>query len=220
MSQRMIRWICFSTKPLSIEQLRCAMAIDPDHPHKSIQQCQESEDYTSDNETMERRIKTLSCGLAETAWSFEQRDPISTVQFIHQSVKDYFIQKGLSTLAALDGSMVSSFLAVSHAHCSLSRTCICYLEMEEIAWWINDGQDYPTPEFPLLAYATTSWMSHVKQGEANGVCQDDLLQDIGWPSEDRVQLWVRGYRKVRFFAPACPSEGTSLLHVVSRYELT
>ncbi|KAH8683989.1 hypothetical protein BGZ61DRAFT_519619 [Ilyonectria robusta] len=184
MSQRMIQWICFSTKPLSTEELRWAMAINPDHPHKSIQQCQESEDYTSDNETMERRIKTLSCGLAETAWSFEQWNPISTVQYIHQSVKDYFIKKGLSTLAALDGSVVSSSV------------------------------------LPLVVYAATSWVYHAKQGEAEGICQEDLLQNIGWPPEDRVKLWVRIYRKVMRFSSDCPSEGTSLLHVVSRYELT
>ncbi|KAL6408839.1 ankyrin repeat-containing protein [Ilyonectria robusta] len=110
MSQKMIQWICFSTKPLSIEELRWALAIDPDHPHKSMQLCQKSEDYTWDNETMERRIKTLSCGLAET--------------------------------------------------------------------------------------------------------------NIGWPSEDRVKLWVRVYRTVRRSSSDCPSEGTSLLHVISRYKLT
>lgn len=221
MSQKMIQWICFSTKPLSIEELRWALAIDPDHPHKSMQLCQKSEDYTWDNETMEWRIKTLSCGLAETVLSFEWWDPNpKTVQFIHQSVKDYFIKKGLSTLAALNGSMVSSFLAVGRAHCSLSRTCICYLAMEEIAWWINHGQDGLKPEFPLLPYATTSWMFYAKQGGAKGVCQDDLLQNIGWPSEDRVKLWVRVYRTVRRSSSDCPSEGTSLLHVISRYKLT
>ncbi|KAH6962068.1 hypothetical protein BKA56DRAFT_498939, partial [Ilyonectria sp. MPI-CAGE-AT-0026] len=220
MSQRMIQWICFSTKPLSTEELRWALSIDPDHPPKSLRQCQESEDYTSDDETMERRIKTLSCGLAETAWSFEQWNPISIVQFIHQSVKDYFIEKGLSTLAALRGSVVLSSLAVSRAHFSLSRACISYLAMEEIAWWINDGQRHPSSVLPLMDYAATSWVYHAKQGEAEGICQEGLLQNIGWPSEDRVQLWVRIYREVMRSSSDCPLEGTSLLHIVSRYKLT
>ncbi|KAH6987086.1 hypothetical protein EDB80DRAFT_623780, partial [Ilyonectria destructans] len=157
MSQRLIQWICFSTKPLSIEELRWAMAMDPDHPHKSKQQCQESENYASDNKTMERRIKTLSCGLVETVCSFDWLNSnSSTVQFIHQSVKDYFIKKGLSTLAALGGSVVSSSLAVARAHYSLSRTCICYFEMEEIAGWLGFDEIHLEPEFPLLPYATTS----------------------------------------------------------------
>ncbi|RSL50986.1 hypothetical protein CEP54_011650 [Fusarium duplospermum] len=98
-SRRLIEWICFSTKPLSIDQPRWTMVIDPDCPHKSLQQCQQSAEYTRDNEIMERRIKTLSCGLAETVQSSDSR----TVQFIHQSAKDFIIEKGLLILADLDG---------------------------------------------------------------------------------------------------------------------
>ncbi|KAH7175991.1 hypothetical protein EDB81DRAFT_674526, partial [Dactylonectria macrodidyma] len=215
-SRKLIQWICFSAKPLSIDELRWAMAVDPDCSHKSLQQCQQSEDYTGNNETMERRIKTLSCGLAETVPSFNSR----SVQFIHQSVKDFFIEKGLSALAPLDGSLVSSDLAVGRAHYSLSRTCIRYLAMEEIVRSIVYGRVGLETEFPLLRYATTSWVSHTRQGEAKGICQDDLLQYFSWPSEGLMQLWVRVYQAINGHSRDCPPEGTSLLHIVSRYELT
>ncbi|KAH7127517.1 ankyrin repeat-containing domain protein [Dactylonectria macrodidyma] len=83
-SRRLIQWICFSTSPPSIEELRWAMA--------------EPDEYTRDDETMERKINTLSCGLVETVWFSDSR----IMQFIHQSVEDFFIKKGLSALATLD----------------------------------------------------------------------------------------------------------------------
>jgi len=46
------------------------------------------------NVMMERRLKTLSRGLAEAVPSSNTR----VVQFIHQSVKDFFVEKGLSFL--------------------------------------------------------------------------------------------------------------------------
>ncbi|KAF7554339.1 hypothetical protein G7Z17_g2948 [Cylindrodendrum hubeiense] len=217
MSQRLIQWICISKVPLSIDQLRWAMAINPDLPYKSLQQCRESEEYTWDDETMERRIKTLSCGLAETVPFIKSR----TVQFIHQSVKDFFMERGLLALAALDGSLVSSVVGVGRAHYNLCRICLRYMAMEEIAQRISSSWNDLESEFPLLGYAATWWVAHAKQGEVKGEGQDDLLQVFGWPSESLVQLWIRVYLKtVGYYSDEYPPEGTSLLHVVSRYELT
>ncbi|KAH6883821.1 hypothetical protein B0T10DRAFT_579858 [Thelonectria olida] len=187
-SRKLIQLICLSTKPLSIDELRWAMAIDPECSHSSLQQWQQSEDYTWDNETMERRIKTLSCGLAETVRSYRSQ----IVQFIHQSVKDFFVGKGLAALLTLDGNLVPSDMAVGLAHYSLSRICIRYLTMEEIARSTCQGRGVLESEFPLLHYATTSWVSHARQSQTNGICQEDLLEYFGWPSERLFQIWCRG----------------------------
>lgn len=88
-SLKLIRWICFAKRPLSLDELRWALVVDvvdANYPCQSLQQCENAEDYTPDCDTMERKLKTLSCGLAEAVPSSDTR----VVQFIHQSVKDFF----------------------------------------------------------------------------------------------------------------------------------
>ena len=77
------------------------MVVDANRLYQSLQQCKSREDYTDNYKAMERRLKTLSCGLAEVTLSSN----VQIIQFIHQSVKDFFIEKGL---LALDDSLKSA----------------------------------------------------------------------------------------------------------------
>ncbi|RMZ79078.1 hypothetical protein DV737_g3580, partial [Chaetothyriales sp. CBS 132003] len=149
-SLKLIQWICFATRPLSVDELRWAMIIDADCPHQSLHAYQSAADYVPDEETMERRIQTLSRGLAEIKPSSDAQ----VVQFIHQSVKDFFTDKGLLTLA---GNATSIDAAIGIAHFHLSRTCIRYLAMEEIGRLTSYKRDEMDSNFPFLRYATTSW---------------------------------------------------------------
>ncbi|KAK3371451.1 hypothetical protein B0T24DRAFT_320290 [Lasiosphaeria ovina] len=143
-SLKLIQWICFATRPLSTDELRWAMVIEADCPHRSLQACQSEEEYVSDNVRMKRQVQTLSRGLAEVTHAQD-------VQFIHQSVKDFFVEKGLS---ALDGSVTSTEVAI-RAHFRFSRICIRYLAMEEI----GRSTSYNDSDFPFLRYAVTSWVA-------------------------------------------------------------
>ncbi|KAI1734173.1 ankyrin repeat-containing domain protein [Xylaria scruposa] len=102
-SLKLIQWICFSTDPLSIDELRWAMVVEVNCPHRSLREYRSAEDYVSDNARMKRRVETLSCGLAEITTSFG--DPV--VQLIHQSVKDFFVEKGLPVLLLKWGLVLS-----------------------------------------------------------------------------------------------------------------
>ncbi|KAM4066694.1 ankyrin repeats (3 copies) domain-containing protein [Hirsutella rhossiliensis] len=179
-SLKLIQWICFATRPLSLDELRWAMAADADCPHKSLHQCQSAADYAKDSGMMERKVKTLSCGLAEVVESSNAQ----VVQFIHQSVKDFFVDKGLS---ALDGNLRTIETETGVAHYRMSRTCIRYLAMEEVAQSIASNHHLEA-EFPLLRYATMSWIAHAKHSEAK-VSQENLLDDFHWPLEDVVRTW-------------------------------
>lgn len=191
-SLKLIQWICFATRPLSLNELRWAMVIKPDFSQRSLQECQSDEDYVSDNEMAKRRVQKLSCGLAEIVLSSNTQ----VVQFIHQSVKDFFVDKGLSALDDCSKQTgiehAKADFAVGMAHYQLSRTCIRYLAMEEITQLTT--QDYASlvSAFPLLDYATTSWIKHVQKSTMSNVLQDDLLDYFDWPSEHLTQLWVTG----------------------------
>ena len=211
-SLKLIQWICFAARPLSLDELRWAMVVEADGPCMSLRECQSKEDYVRDRVTMERRVKTLSCGLAEAIMSSNRR----VVQFIHQSVKDFFIEKGMS---ALEGSLMTTDLVIGSAHYRLSRTCIRFLAMEEIAPSTTHNRARLMSDFPLLHYATTSWVAHVSKSEDMKQSQDDLLAYFDWPSERLVQLWVWLYGILEQYSDACPSKGTRMLHIVARYRL-
>ncbi|KAI8398630.1 hypothetical protein FOFC_19845 [Fusarium oxysporum] len=205
-SLKLIQWICFAMRPLSLDELRWAMIVDADCPHRSLYACQTAGDYPSDHDGMKRRVQTLSRGLAEVT------SDTKVVQFIHQSVKDFFVEKGLS---ALDETAKTN-CAVGIAHRRLSRTCIRYLAMEEIGRSASQESEMIS-EFPFLHYATTWWVAHTKQSDARSVSQEDLLDYFAGPSNTLMERWVRIYRILDEFSNDCPLKGTSLVHVMSRY---
>ncbi|KAK5658395.1 hypothetical protein OQA88_2372 [Cercophora sp. LCS_1] len=120
-SQKLVQWICFATRPLSIDELRWAMVIEADYPQRTLQACRSARHHIRDSVRMKRQVQTLSCGLAEVSQA-------QVVQFIHQSVKDFFVETGLP---ALDGNITSAEAAI-RAHFRFSKICIRYLAMEEI----------------------------------------------------------------------------------------
>jgi len=172
-SLQLMQWICFARRPLLLEELRFAMAVDADTPYSSLRECQESEAYTDTNNKMEKRVKSLSGGLAEVREQNNRR----VAQLIHQSVNDYLIQSGLQKL---DSSSENS--VIGRAEFRLSRSCIKYITMEEVlSCSSEDGQDFER-RFPFLRYATTNWVSHTQMVEAEKISQEDLLGLFQWPS--------------------------------------
>ncbi|KAM5342890.1 hypothetical protein ACJ41O_013856 [Fusarium nematophilum] len=117
---KLMQWICFSTRPLTTDELQWALAVDPDCAWRSLDECQASDDFIADDK-FDRRINNLSCGLAEIIPSKDAR----VVRFIHQSVKDFFVGGGLW---ALDKTKPDHEV-VPAAHCRLSRTCLQYFKL-------------------------------------------------------------------------------------------
>lgn len=207
---KLIQWICFSTRPLRAEELQWAMAVDPDCSHKSLDDCRKSDDFITDDK-IERRINALSGGLAEIVSSNNDR----IVQFTHQSVKDFFVNGGLK---ALDNTTKDPALVAPVAHCRLSRTCLRYFKMAT-----NSHTEPFCREdnrmFPLIHYATTSWVTHVKSGEPAETCPNGLLDLLGWPRDSLIDLWVRTYDQMVLGTMKNRPRGAKLICVISRFGL-
>ncbi len=124
-SLKLIQWICLAERPLSLDEMRWAVVIDAHDPVRSLQEYKDMDDYISDDVRLKRWIQTLSCGLAEISSPSQK----NIVQFIHQTVKDFFLQKGLS---ALEGSSRSLDKTIGMAHYQLARTSIRYFSIAEI----------------------------------------------------------------------------------------
>ncbi|SCO06114.1 uncharacterized protein FFB20_12469 [Fusarium fujikuroi] len=210
---KLMQWICFSTRPLTTDEVQWAMIVDADCTHKSLDEYQNSDEFIADDK-IERRINALSCGLAEIVQSRNAR----VVQFIHQSVKDFFIEGGLK---ALDNTTKAANLVIPTVHCHLSRCCIRYFKMVVLSQPGSGSLgEEDKSRFPLLHYATTSWVSHVKLGDPAEESPNDLVHLLGWPTELLVESWLRIYKALEPYEDDCPPSGSNLMHIVARHGLT
>ncbi|EFQ30905.1 uncharacterized protein GLRG_06049 [Colletotrichum graminicola M1.001] len=207
---RLVQWVCFSIRPLTMYELPWAMTIDPDIPTQTLDDCEQSDEFISKDD-MHRRVTSLSCGLAEVASS----DKSHVIQFIHQSVRDFFIERGLS---ALDDTIETARLVAPTVNCRLFFQCISYFKMTVSSDAGGFCIDHAF-KFPFLRYAVLYWASHAKRGEAADVYAKDILESFGWPSRSLVDKLVKAieffesdawFRKVR---------AASLVHIASLHDL-
>jgi ankyrin repeat protein len=209
---KLIQWILFAMRPLSLDELRFATAIDPNLPYTSLRQCEDEGILAENNNEMEKRVKSLSRGLAD----IHLRNNIPVVQFIHQSVNDFLFDDGLQIL--FGESWESLDLALGLANHNLSRSCIRYIDMEEIVRQKSiDWKKAAKSELPFLSYATTSWMPHAERAYAKGIPQGDLMNFFHWPLEDLLKQWVNIYNTLDEYSKNCPYRKTTILHMASRY---
>ncbi|KAF5132751.1 putative ankyrin repeat protein [Metarhizium anisopliae] len=219
-SVMLIQCICVAMWPLSIDDWRWAMVVKTDCPYSSLQECRNSPDYKPDYESIKKEIQILSHGLIEVTSN-------KTIQFIHQTVKDFFVEKGLWLLKPLgsvpDGISESDF-AVGMAHHELSRICVRFLKMVPNTDFFLKSAFGRTHEIPLSRYATIEWVPHVQQSEKRGILQDTVLQDnlldcFPWLMETVPSPFMRFYctafdRMLRY------SYMSYLSHVASKFGLT
>ncbi|PON27255.1 hypothetical protein TGAM01_v203636 [Trichoderma gamsii] len=208
-SLRLIQWVCFAARPLSTEELRWAMVIDVRCP--SLQECQKAYDYIPDSKRMDQQVIKLSRGLATVVPGFNMQ----VVQFIHQSVKDFFMDKGLVTL---DNSLTSTDEAIGMAQFQLLKTCILYMKMEEISQSTSHGSGLKA-ELPFLHYAVTSWVSHLQKCDAIKFSPKNILELLSWPSNVILDLWVRLFIQLGRPSGPTPVAKTTLIHIAAEYRL-
>ncbi|KAI0103226.1 ankyrin repeat-containing domain protein [Nemania sp. FL0031] len=181
---KLIQWICFSKEPLSSSEIQWAMAINPDYRHNTLQECRNAVGFIGDDD-IDGRIKVLSCGLAEVI-----RSEGKTVQFIHQSVMDFFTTTGLAILA--EKSMSADQISIEANYC-ITRSCVQCIAMEEFSevkiWkWDREHWEEVMLSFPLLIYAVLTWVHHAKQAE--GIAPTGYFLDLfDFPSKQLLERW-------------------------------
>lgn len=218
---KLIQWVLFAIRPLSLDELRFAMAIDPDSPYTSLRECHDAGIIGDGSQEMERRVQSLSRGLAET----RVQHGTQIVQFIHQSVNDFLVDDGLKIL--IDDGWQSIDFAAGSAHHRICRSCIRYIDMEEIHQWKGErGKKSGAEEredldktFSFLRYATLSWPSHAETAHTKTISQSDLLDYFHWPSNNLVRLWVGLYQILGRYSDQFSPKGTTLIHLLARYSL-
>ncbi|KAK1658814.1 ankyrin repeat-containing domain protein [Colletotrichum godetiae] len=168
-----IQWVLYSSRPLKREEYYFALAsgLEPDT-------LGEWDPDEIPCEFMDRLIVSSSKGLAETTRSDDK-----TVQFIHESVRDYLLKdNGLRTLWP---DMAADFEAQSHNR--LRDCCHEYSSQVNISGYLQDDDHLLQSSkravidlkaviergFPFLEYATSQVLYH-----ANAAARTDLQTDL------------------------------------------
>lgn len=221
-SLQLFQWACFAQRPLSLQELRLAIAIGTNIQLDSLEQCEQSSGFDSDDEKLTRRIISLSGGLTE----IKNHDGQQVVQFIHQTVKDYLLEAGLQKL--IDGrSQALSKHDTGVVHYHLSSVCIRYLAL------IDDMPDYTGPDLPitqfvnwvlgraynrqsfLVEYAAQEWPNHACIADNKGTSLENLWDQLNWPVSAMVfhQMAV-----VRGRVDLC-WQGATLQHLAATFRI-
>jgi ankyrin repeat protein/nucleoside phosphorylase len=159
-----LQWLCFARQPLKPEELYHAILIGT-----------EPESVTPiDTEQINQSVQNsfiLDCskGLAEI-----RKVKAPTVQFIHESVRDYLLKAGgLQRLSGLTENLYGS------CHDQLKCCCQKYLI---VAQDLSPGilistltAEEAIKSFPFLKYATRQLLYHSDVAEQNGISQTDFL---------------------------------------------
>ena len=150
---RLFQWAVLATRPLRLYEWHHILGfIQPtDIPPPSLSAWRESGDFAESLEQLAKRIKTLSRGLVEVvsrvgdgkstdsesrlgsvdpgagSMEFDQGENC-IVQVIHESVREFFLHGGGSSLA--DESATHSF--VGQGHISIIGTCLDYINIHEL----------------------------------------------------------------------------------------
>ncbi|KAH0556307.1 hypothetical protein GP486_005765 [Trichoglossum hirsutum] len=206
----LMQWICLAVRPLSLTELRFAMASDDSSIYTSQYSCQESKGFIKDGIQMKKRIIGLSGGLAEV----KHHNSVDTVQFIHQSVNDFLVTGGFR---CLDPTPPRDLIGLGHHR--LSKSCINYLKLGES---LHRGRTWDSrtsvPELPFIDYATRSWFLHAGDAESRGISQQELVQQFKSPQQV-FAIWVKIYRAIDKYSDRCPELGSTLLHTAASSNL-
>ncbi|KAI0877125.1 hypothetical protein GGS24DRAFT_448869 [Hypoxylon argillaceum] len=180
-----IQWVLFAQQPLTPKQLY--FAIHSGHrPHDLPRY--HSRDNLVDNKSTEDKMRkyilSTSKGLAEPTKS---KRP--TIQFIHESVRDFFLQNhGFSKIwpdlwPAIQPDLVKNF--IGHSHDRLKQCCENYVSLGKVEDFTHkkrtEDNNYKlskedlTPQFPFLEYAIDGMLYHADQAASHGIDQKSFL---------------------------------------------
>ena len=209
---RLLQWICFAERPLSIEELRIAMTVSLTETKSSLEEYEDEENpaYIPNAEKMKKKMIHLSAGLVDIA-DTKSVDGKPFVGFYHGTIKAFMLRKGLQYL---DLKLARTSGLVRTSNVQLANTCLSYISTKEIRETFTQQAADSRDRFPFLDYATNHWLAHAVSAENVGVGQQ-----VRWPSQDVLDIWISIRRSSPSGRGYCPEVGTSLMHLAAKHGL-
>lgn len=164
-------------RPLTLKELRVALAFGSDDPFESIAKMRSSDRVVHGDEELERRIQSCCGGLIEVTKNS------LTVQAIHQTVLDYLLaQDRLQSLLA-----EQSAFTLAHCHQYQLQACIRYLSLSELK------KPFESEDFEFLSYSLLHWVDHYIGAEQEGDSQAWNIEEFVRPEYNHFHTWYRLY---------------------------
>jgi len=160
-------------------------------------------------------VQSSSKGLAEVSKSKEP-----TVQFIHESVRDYLSKDGKRKLWP---TLAEQF--VGRSHDILKNCCLTQIDVSQNINILTDvGQSKDSQalrglrqaiqsEYPFLEYATTNALVHSNQAQSVGVAQNDFITVFP------LQHWIKLSNLFEKFQARRYTNEASLLYILAERNL-
>ncbi|PMD17187.1 hypothetical protein NA56DRAFT_532483, partial [Hyaloscypha hepaticicola] len=205
----LMQWVCFAERPLSVTELRHAIASDDMYIHNERQLCKDARDFVDTDEQMQKQLTSWSGGLVEA----RRHGDTTIVQFIHQTVNDFLRSQGLKYLASAAVDLqprppgdLPADIVIGQSHDRLCKSCINYLRLDEVlqeaslktpttgTTFEDNGYEQTRSllleKLPFILYAAKSWYLHAEKAEGFGILQEDLVQQLELPPRRVVQSWI------------------------------
>ena len=206
-SLKLMQWMRFAKDPLKLDHIRVALVIDGSSRLENAEEVQKSDEYIDNTRALEIRIRHLSKGLIEVKAESDPQSspedcdglPNRTLAFIHQTVLDFVVDRGLSIL---DDSIQDRALQSQTAHLRISKSCLCVLAMPaeldrlkkdlgaELFWDTKNDKKYAAiygKVYDFFSYARRRWSDHEEQSSSGDQAHIDLLEFPGRPFD--LSLW-------------------------------
>ncbi|KAK7404060.1 hypothetical protein QQX98_010146 [Neonectria punicea] len=206
-----IQWVLFARQPLKPEQLYYAVLIGVDPEVVSDLDPDEIEEAD-----ISKYILSSSKGLAEVTRSKKSQ----TVQFIHESVKDFLLkEKGLEEVWS---DLGGNFQGESHER--LKHCCLGYMGIGIAGLNIGTLPKASSQEaaetrksadkaFPFLEYATRNVLYHADAAERDGVSQTRFLQTF------QLADWIKYDNLFERYETRRHTPKASLLYILAEHNL-
>jgi ankyrin repeat protein len=211
----LMEWIYLAQRPLSLTELRFALAMDDFSIHPYQESAQESTGFVKSDMQMKDMTIGLSGGLAEVKFYSDGRRGF--VQFIHQSVNDFLLKDGFRLL-----NQSSAGNVIGQGHDRLAKSCINYLKLGEVERAASSSlvdRSSLEADLPFLRYSTKSWFLHAEKADSWNIPQSGLIQRFQWPTAQYFPNWIKLFRTIDKYGRRRPEANTTLMHVAATSNL-
>ncbi|KAI1426039.1 hypothetical protein F5Y12DRAFT_713695 [Xylaria sp. FL1777] len=206
-----IQWILYAKRPLKPEEFYYSVVagLDPE----SLTEWDPQHITTDD---MKRFVSSSSKGLAEVT-----KSKAGTVQFIHESVRDFLLKDG--GLSDLWPDLEQDFQ--SHSHEQLKGCCYAYMKTD-VSKYVSFNQKLPkassdsakalrqqvSEKFPFLEYAIHHVLYHTNMA-ATDLPQEDFLKTFD------LAAWINLDNLLQKFETHRHTPSASLLYILAENNL-
>ena len=197
---QLLQFVIFAHRGVDATAAQHALAFRAEPPPVSVEQWRKSDEFLGPKK-FRRWVEDTSRGLIEVVPT-DREHTQSALQFIHETVRVFFLDQGCRRLLTLHSSPIANPISMIHHH--FVKTCFNYLAAEDVRATVAMRTrerpafgDYESlvkglvETFPFLAYATCEMQRHAVEadGQSNGPSHLWMLQKFAKDERGVFTTW-------------------------------